>query len=199
MIVAIGDWVLNEACRAAVRWPEAIRIAINLSAVQFRSRGLVERVERALAEAGLEPRRLEIEITESLLLAEIDTTLTTLHRLRDMGVRIAMDDFGSGYSSLRYLRAFPFDKIKVDRLFMHGLAREGDAMAIVGAMIGLGRSLGLKTTAEGIETEEQLEAVRQQGCDEVQGFLFSPPLPASGIDALLGTVKANEERRRAQG
>ena len=197
VIVQIGDWVLREACRAAARWPADIRIAVNLSAAQFKHRRLVESVRNALAEAGLDPTRLELEITETLLLADTEPTLAALHELRAMGVRIAMDDFGSGYSSLRYLRSFPFDKIKIDRAFIEGPGGEARTSAVINAMIGLGRSLGIATTAEGIETEAQLEAVRHEGCDEVQGFLFSPPLPASGIDALLGTVRANEQRRLA--
>jgi diguanylate cyclase (GGDEF)-like protein len=197
VIVQIGEWVLREACRAAARWPTDIRLAVNLSAAQFKSRRLVESITRTLAETGLDASRLELEITESLLLADTEPTLATLHELREMGVRIAMDDFGSGYSSLRYLRSFPFDKIKIDRAFMQGSSDEGRSMSIINAMIALGRSLGISTTAESIETEEQLEAVRREGCEEVQGFLFSPPLPASGIDALLGAVRANDARRRA--
>jgi EAL domain-containing protein (putative c-di-GMP-specific phosphodiesterase class I) len=185
MIVAIGEWVLREACLAASAWPEHIRIAVNLSPVQFRNRALVNQVNSALHDAGIDPRRLELEITESLLLDDSTTTFETLHRLRALGVRIAMDDFGTGYSSLSYLRSFPFDKIKIDRSFMNGLTPSKDSMAIIKAVIGLGQSLGMATTAEGVETEDQLSAVRAQGCDEVQGFLFSPPLPASSIDALL--------------
>ena len=184
-ITSIGQWVLREACKAAAGWPEHVRIAVNLSPMQFK-RGLVEHVTSALAEAGLAPSRLELEITESLLLADTEATLQTLHKLRALGVRISMDDFGTGYSSLSYLRSFPFDKIKIDRSFMQGLGEEQDSLAIVKAVIGLGQSLGMSTTAEGVETEEQLAAVRAQGCNEVQGFLFSPPLPASGIDALFG-------------
>ncbi|MEO8882070.1 MAG: EAL domain-containing protein [Devosia sp.] len=186
LIVAIGEWVMDEACRAAARWPDSVGISVNLSAMQFRHRGLVDSVERALKAAGLAPARLELEITESLLAADSEATLRVLHRLRAMGVRIAIDDFGTGYSSLGYLRSFPFDKIKIDRSFMNQLAGDEDSMAVVNAMIGLGRSLGMATTAEGIETETQLESVKRHGCDEVQGFLFSAPLPASGIDALLG-------------
>ncbi len=193
LIVAIGEWVLREACRAAARWPQAIRIAVNLSAVQFRRPDLVGTVERALQSAGLDPERLELEITESLLLADTEPTFELLHRLRAMGMRIAMDDFGTGYSSLSYLRRFPFDKIKIDRSFMTGLASEGDSAAIVEAIIGLGRSLGMTTTAEGIETEAQLDTIRDQGCDEAQGYFFSPPLPASGIDALLGVIGTHGE------
>jgi diguanylate cyclase (GGDEF)-like protein len=184
VIATIGQWVLREACLATAGWPEHVRVAVNLSPVQFK-RGIVETVTAALKEAKLDPRRLELEITESLLLADTEQTLQTLHKLRALGVRISMDDFGTGYSSLSYLRSFPFDKIKIDRSFMQGLGDEKDSLAIVKAVIGLGQSLGMSTTAEGIETEEQLAAVRAEGCDEVQGFLFSPPLPQSGIDALF--------------
>jgi EAL domain-containing protein (putative c-di-GMP-specific phosphodiesterase class I) len=185
LISAIGEWVLREACRAAADWPEHVRIAVNLSAVQFKNLALVNQVHSAIQEAGIDPGRLELEITESLLLADTPSTLDTLHRLRALGVRIAMDDFGTGYSSLSYLRSFPFDKIKIDRSFMVGLRPHDDSGAIIKAIIGLGKSLGMSTTAEGIETEEQLETVRSHGCNEGQGYLFSPPLPASGIADLL--------------
>jgi diguanylate cyclase (GGDEF)-like protein len=185
VINAIGEWVLREACRTAADWPEDVRVAVNLSAVQFKSRSLVDHVAAALNDARLAPTRLELEVTESLLLADTELTLQTLHRLRELGVHISMDDFGTGYSSLSYLRAFPFDKIKIDRSFIKALGPEDDSRAIIKAVIGLGQSLGMSTTAEGIETEAQLAAVREQGCNEVQGFLFSPPLPASGIGDLL--------------
>jgi diguanylate cyclase (GGDEF)-like protein len=193
LIVPIGEWALRAACRAAAGWPETVRVSVNLSPVQFRHRGLVESVERALDEAGLAPSRLELEITEALLLCDGEAALATLHRLRAMGVRIAVDDFGSGFSSLRYLRSFPFDKIKIDRTFLGSLIGAAESAAMVTAMIGLGRNLGLSTTAEGIETEAQLEMVRSEGCEEVQGFLFSPPLPASGIDALFGRLAATDQ------
>ncbi len=185
LIVSIGEWVLREACRAATRWPQDVRVAINLSTVQFRNRQLYRQVESVLESTGLHPERLELEVTESLLLADAETTLDTLHRLRALGVHIAMDDFGTGYSSLGYLRSFPFDKIKIDRSFVKDLSDKQDSRAIVKAVIDLGRSLGMATTAEGVETEAQLDAVRRQGCTEVQGFLFSPPLPLSAIDRLF--------------
>ena len=166
-------------------WPVDVRVAVNLSPVQFKNKQLYETVEAVLQETGLDPKRLELEITESLLLADNETTLKTLHRLRALGVRISMDDFGTGYSSLSYLRSFPFDKIKIDRSFMRDLKSRSDSLAIVKAVIGLGHSLGMSTTAEGIETQEQLAAVREQGCNEVQGFLFSPPISASSVAELL--------------
>lgn len=192
LIVQIGDWVLREACRTAATWPAGIRVAVNLSAVQFKNKRLFETVEAALRETGLAPTRLELEITESLLLSDNEPTLKTLHRLRALGVRISMDDFGTGYSSLSYLRSFPFDKIKIDRSFMRDLKSKGDSLAIIKAVIGLGQSLGMSTTAEGIETEEQLAAVRDQGCNEVQGFLFSPPVSATKVSEML----ADQDRPR---
>jgi diguanylate cyclase (GGDEF)-like protein len=192
LIVQIGDWVLREACRTAATWPAGVRVAVNLSAVQFKNKRLFETVEAALRETGLSPTRLELEITESLLLSDNEPTLKTLHRLRALGVRISMDDFGTGYSSLSYLRSFPFDKIKIDRSFMRDLKSKGDSLAIIKAVIGLGQSLGMSTTAEGIETEEQLDAVRAQGCNEVQGFLFSPPVSAAKVTEML----AEQDRPR---
>jgi diguanylate cyclase (GGDEF)-like protein len=200
LISSIGEWVLREACRTASGWPDDVRIAVNLSAAQFKQRGLVEHVIGALADAGVKPHRLELEVTESLLLADTEATLHILHRLRALGVRISMDDFGTGYSSLSYLRSFPFDKIKIDRTFVAGLKPGDEATAIIRAVVGLGHSLGMSTTAEGIETEAQLTAVREQGCNEVQGFLFSPPLPASSIADLLRRNRPvpSPERRKAQ-
>ena len=189
MIVPIGEWVLRQACQAAAGWPGDVRVAVNLSVVQFKNKRLFETVQSALAEAGLDPRRLELEITESLLLTDNEPTLATLHKLRALGIRISMDDFGTGYSSLSYLRSFPFDKIKIDRSFMHDLKAKGDNLAIIKAVIGLGHSLGMATTAEGIETEEQLQAVREQGCNEVQGFLFSPPLAPNAVAGMLATER----------
>jgi diguanylate cyclase (GGDEF)-like protein len=185
LIVSIGEWVLREACRNAVGWTTGARVAVNLSAAQFKHKRLFETVQAILTETGLPPTRLELEITESLLLTDNEQTLRTLHRLRALGIRISMDDFGTGYSSLSYLRAFPFDKIKIDRSFMRDLDERGDSLAIIKAVIGLGHSLGMSTTAEGVETEEQLKAVREQGCNEVQGFLFSPPLEGDQVDAML--------------
>ncbi len=182
-IIEIGEWVLKEACAAAVYWPEGVNVAVNLSAAQFRKGRIYESVAAALASSGLPASRLELEITESLLLADNRPTLETLHRLRQLGVRISMDDFGTGYSSLSYLRSFPFDKIKIDRSFMQDLGREG-GLAIIRAMIGLGHSLGMTTAAEGVETAEQLEAVRAEGCDEIQGYYFSPPVRPEKVAGL---------------
>ena len=182
----LGEWAMRQACAAAAQWPEHIKVAINLSAIQFKSRHLVETVFSALAASGLPARRLELEITESVLLQNNEATLATLHQLRALGVRIALDDFGTGYSSLSYLRSFPFDKIKIDRCFVSDLseARE-DALAILRAVAGLGISLGIATTAEGVETEEQLARVREEGCTEMQGYFFSPPRPLAEVQGML--------------
>ncbi len=185
MIATLGEWVLGRACREAAGWPEAVRVAVNLSPAQFRTPDLVGTVARALTESSLDPARLELEITEQVMLEESTANIAVLHRLRGLGLRIAIDDFGTGYASLSYLRAFPFDKIKIDRSFTAALGREATAGAIVQAVIGLGASLGITTLAEGVETPAQLTALHRKGCDEVQGFLFSRPLPAEEIRRLV--------------
>ena len=185
LIVQLGEWVLREACSEAMNWPKDVKVAVNLSPVQFRSRHLVQVVISALAHSGLSPRRLELEITESVFLAETEANLAILHQLRELGVSISMDDFGTGYSSLSYLRSFPFDKIKIDRSFVKDLAEREDCVAIVRAISGLGRSLNITTTAEGVETTDQLDWLRAEGCNEVQGFMFSAAKPAAEVEALL--------------
>jgi diguanylate cyclase (GGDEF)-like protein/PAS domain S-box-containing protein len=185
LIGPLGEWVLRRACADAAHWPGDLKVAVNLSPAQFRTRGVVQAVMSALAYSGLAPHRLELEITESVLLGETEANLATLHQLREIGARISMDDFGTGYSSLSYLRSFPFDKIKIDRSFVRDLAERPDCMAIIRAVAGLGASLGISTTAEGVETPEQLERLRAEGCTEAQGFLFSPPRPVGEITALL--------------
>jgi diguanylate cyclase (GGDEF)-like protein/PAS domain S-box-containing protein len=194
LITPIGEWVLRKACTDAKLWPEPIGVAVNFSPVQFKSKNLVSTVVSALATSGLPPKRLEIEITETVLIQDNETTLAVLHQLRDLGVRISMDDFGTGYSSLSYLRRFPFDKIKIDRSFIRDLARRDDSRSIVRAVTGLGSSLGMVTTAEGVETEEQLRLLRAEGCTQVQGYLLSPPKPLSEIAELIdkfgGSAKA---------
>ena len=184
IIVPLGNWVLHTACAEAVSWPSHVKVAVNVSAAQFKSGCLAESVIDALARSGLPAGRLELEITESVLLAESAATLATLHAIRNLGVRISMDDFGTGYSSLSYLRSFPFDKIKIDRSFIRDLGTQ-DSSAIVRAITGLGRSLGMKTLAEGVETNEQLAWLRSEGCSEAQGYLFGPPKPASSVFLLL--------------
>ncbi|MFY9292281.1 MAG: EAL domain-containing protein [Methylorubrum rhodinum] len=177
LIAPMGAWALNEACREAASWPGEMRVAVNVSAVQFRKQGLEQAVIRALAASGLPARRLELEITESVLMQDSEAVIGCLHRLRALGVRIALDDFGTGYSSLSYLCRFPFDKIKVDRSFVRDLDNPV-AAAIVGAIVGIGERLGSTITAEGVETEEQLGRLREKGCTEVQGFLLSRPMAA---------------------
>src|SRR5262245_43611140 len=178
LIVPLGDRVLRRACYDAAKWPAHINVAINLSPVQFRTGRLVESISAALAESGLAPNRLEVEITESVLLQKNAANLATLRELKSLGVAIVLDDFGTGYSSLGYLRMFPFDKIKIDRVFVRELASRSDCAAIVCAITGLARSLNIVTTAEGVETEEQLALVRAAGCNQVQGYLFGRPGPA---------------------
>ncbi|HST76790.1 MAG TPA: EAL domain-containing protein [Acetobacteraceae bacterium] len=185
LIVPLGDWVLQRACAEASVWPGHVKVAVNVSPAQFRTGHLVDSVTKALAASGLPAARLELEITESVLLANSAATLATLHALRALGVRISMDDFGTGYSSLSYLRSFPFDKIKIDQSFIRDLATTDDAEAIVRAIIGLGASLGMRTTAEGVETDEQLAWLRGEDCTEVQGYLFSPSVPAAELPALI--------------
>jgi diguanylate cyclase (GGDEF)-like protein len=185
LIVQIGDWVLRQACSAAANWPTAIKLAVNLSPVQFKSRGLLESVLGALAAGGLSPDRLELEITEAVLLQKGETTLATLHKLRSLGVGIAMDDFGTGYSSLSYLRSFPFDKIKIDRSFVQNLSSGGDASAIVRTVTRLAKDLGMTSTAEGVETREDLDFLRENGCTEIQGYLISAAVPEHAIPGLL--------------
>ncbi|HLH95800.1 MAG TPA: EAL domain-containing protein [Xanthobacteraceae bacterium] len=185
LIGPLGEWVLRRACSDAARWPGDLKVAVNLSPAQFRTRSVVQAVLSALAYSGLPPHRLELEITESVLLGETEANLAILHQLREVGARISMDDFGTGYSSLSYLRSFPFDKIKIDRSFVRDLAERPDCMAIIRAVAGLGASLGISTTAEGVETEAQLQRLRAEGCTEAQGFLFSPPRPAADIPLLV--------------
>jgi diguanylate cyclase (GGDEF)-like protein/PAS domain S-box-containing protein len=189
LIVPIGQWVLHEACTQAVQWPEHLHVAVNLSPAQFKSTNLVATVMGALSMSGLAPQRLELEITESVLLQDSDATLATLHRLRDLGVAIAMDDFGTGYSSLSYLRKFPFDKIKIDQSFIRDLADGGDSLAIVRAVTGLGSSLGIATIAEGVETAEQFKRLKAEGCTAVQGFYFGAPKPAAEAIAHLHSTR----------
>jgi diguanylate cyclase (GGDEF)-like protein/PAS domain S-box-containing protein len=185
LITQLGDWILRRACMDAAAWSREVRVAVNLSPVQFKNSNLAQSVISALAASGLAPERLELEITESVLLQDSEATLAALHKLRSFGVKISMDDFGTGYSSLSYLRSFPFDKIKIDRSFVHELATREDSMAIVRAVTGLGKSLGISIVAEGVETSEQLGLLRTEGCNEVQGFLFSRPRPAQEVEAML--------------
>jgi predicted signal transduction protein with EAL and GGDEF domain len=185
LITSIGEWILRKACLDVASWPNDINVAVNLSPVQLRTSNLVQVVVNALAASGLPANRLELEITEAVLIQDTETTIAALHQLRALGVRIAMDDFGTGYSSLNYLRRFPFDKIKIDRCFISGLSKGKDSFAIVKSVTDLAKNLHMTTTAEGVETEQQLETIRHLGCAEAQGYLFSSPRPAEDIVRLL--------------
>jgi EAL domain-containing protein (putative c-di-GMP-specific phosphodiesterase class I) len=177
--------VLHRACEQAVTWPGEMKLAVNVSAAQFRDQGFIDIIANALEGSKLSPRRLELEITESVFLANSAETLATLHKLKAQGLRIALDDFGTGYSSLSYLRSFPFDKLKIDKSFVRDATATHGSKSIVRAVIGLGRSLGMTTIAEGVETVEQLDHMRAEGCNEAQGFLFSHPVPVTEIAATI--------------
>jgi diguanylate cyclase (GGDEF)-like protein len=192
-IVPMGEWVIREACATAAKWPGDLSVAVNISAAQFRGCGLMQVIVGALATSGLHPSRLEIEITETVLLQNRETTLAVLRQLRELGIRIAMDDFGTGYSSLTYLQCFPFDKIKIDRSFVKDITENAGSLNIVRAVAALARGMGMTATAEGVETREQLDRITSEGCNEMQGFLFSRPLPAQEIERLFfsgGEAKA---------
>jgi predicted signal transduction protein with EAL and GGDEF domain len=193
VITPIGAWVLQRACADAARWPEKIKVAVNLSPVQFKSKTLVADVAAALAAAGLPAMRLEIEITETVMLQNTATTLETLNQLQNLGVRIAMDDFGTGYSSLSYLRRFPFNKIKIDQCFIRDMSEEHESMAVLRAITGLGTNLGMTTTAEGVETLDQLCRLRSEGCTEVQGYFFSKPKPVEEVANMLEGIARQME------
>ena len=185
LIVPIGEFVVQEACRTATQWPEHVRIAVNVSSLQFKSPALHGVIVQALARSGLTPSRLEIEMTESIFVDNSDATLKLLHSLRSLGIRIALDDFGTGYSSLSYLRSFPFDKIKIDRSFVTGMGEDAQATAIVGSILDLARALQMDTTAEGVENDAQRGALNELGCGSIQGYLFSRPLRAEAAAALF--------------
>jgi predicted signal transduction protein with EAL and GGDEF domain len=185
LIVPLGEWVLRQACHQAASWPGQQRIAVNISPVQFRSPRLLPCILAALASSGLPPQRLELEITETVLLSDDRETIDLLHQLRRHGVRVSLDDFGTGYSSLGYLRRFPFDKMKIDRSFVQDLGSNKDTAAIVRALIDLANNLGMTTTAEGVETREQLDWLRKECCTEIQGYLISRPVPQQDIRRLL--------------
>jgi predicted signal transduction protein with EAL and GGDEF domain len=183
IIGELSLWVMQQACRDAVTWPDHIRVAVNISPLQFRTRTLVLNVISALEASGLPPDRLELEITEGVLLHDTASTLQTLRQLQDIGVRIAMDDFGTGYSSLSYLRKFNFIKVKIDRSFVSALDKTKDSRAIIRAVSGLCSSLGIEITAEGVETEAQLATLREEGCTQVQGYLLGRPGPPASVSA----------------
>ena len=185
LIVPLGEWVLRQACAEAAGWPKHVAVAVNVSPAQFKSRNLVPTVINALAASGLPAGRLELEITELVLMQETEGAIGILQQFHALGVRVAMDDFGTGYSSLGYLRSFPFDRIKIDQSFIHDLSIKDDSIAIIRAVVGLSSSLGIRTTAEGVETEEQLARLTSEGCSEAQGFLFSRPKPAADVARML--------------
>ena len=191
LIAAIGEWVLGQACADAVEWPDGIAVAVNVSPIQFKAADFVQVVKRTLAKSRLPASRLELEITELVLIQDSDGALAMLRQLKELGVSVAMDDFGTGYSSLGYLRSFPFDRIKIDQSFIRELSKSKESMAILRAVVGLGSSLNIVTTAEGVESQNQLEILRTEGCSDVQGFLFSPPKPATEVRKLLASLHRN--------
>jgi predicted signal transduction protein with EAL and GGDEF domain len=184
LIIDLGEWVLRRACIDGNAWP-SVAVSVNVSPLQFRRSDFVDVVERILAETGFDPTRLELEVTESTLLGNVDTAELAMFRLKALGVRLALDDFGTGYSSLLYLRRFPFDKLKIDRSFVHSIERAADAAAIVHAVVSLGRGLGMRVTAEGVETAEQHLFLRAAGIHSMQGYRFGRPGPAADITARL--------------
>ncbi|CAH1667847.1 MULTISPECIES: EAL domain-containing protein [unclassified Chelatococcus] len=194
LIIALGEWVLRRACADAKRWP-GVRIAINVSAIQFRHRDFVSDVMRIITESGIDPTRIELELTEGVVVEDADAAEEAMIELRAHGVRLALDDFGTGYSSLIYLRRFAFDKIKIDRSFLEAAETTGESAILIHSIVHLGRALGLTVTAEGVETQEQLEFLRALGCHELQGYLFSKPVTAEKIDELLAQPGVLQEQQ----
>jgi EAL domain-containing protein (putative c-di-GMP-specific phosphodiesterase class I) len=185
LICQLGEWVLRTACAEAACWPQYVRVAVNVSPIQFKTGNFVQIVTNALASSCLRPSRLELEVTESALIRDDAMVLAILRQLRELGVRIAMDDFGTGYSSLSYLHRFPFDKIKIDRSFIKDITKTDGSISIVRAVVDIATARNITTTAEGVETEEQLEVLRNIGCTEAQGYLISPPKPMTEIRQLF--------------
>lgn len=185
LIIPIGEWVIREACAQAAAWPGELSVAVNISPRQFASPVLSQTIVQALAASGLPPHRLELEITESIFIGNVERTLGMLHGLRSLGVRIALDDFGTGYSSLSYLRSFPFDKLKIDQSFVRDLGSDASAHAIIRAITTLASALGIETLAEGVELEATMDALRREGCDLIQGYLISRPVPAHDVAGLV--------------
>jgi EAL domain-containing protein (putative c-di-GMP-specific phosphodiesterase class I) len=190
IIVALGEWILRSACREAASWPKPLGIAVNLSPVQFQRGDLAKLVHEILLETGLSPSRLELEITEGVLIGDFTGAVATLRRLKNLGVRIAMDDFGTGYSSLSYLQSFPFDKIKIDQSFVANLSHSRQAVTIIRAVIALGRGLDLPVVAEGVETEEQVNFLAGEQCNQIQGFFVGRPMPIEDYAVVVGRVPA---------
>jgi diguanylate cyclase (GGDEF)-like protein/PAS domain S-box-containing protein len=193
-IIAIGEWILREVCQEAASWPQMLNVSVNLSPVQFLQGDLPKLVHTALFESGLAPNRLELEVTEGVLIGDYNRAVSILRRIKAVGVRIAMDDFGTGYSSLSYLHSFPFDKIKIDRTFVSNVERDAQSAAIIRAVIGLGKGLHLPIIAEGVETAEQLAFLTRVACDEVQGYLIGRPCPIAGYDAIVGRVGSTNQQ-----
>ena len=192
LISQLGEWVLRQACLDAATWPERVRVAVNLSPAQIKSDKLVQQVRDALDNADLCPSRLELEVTESILIEDVDVAVKRLLQLKELGVSVALDDFGTGYSSLSYLQCFPFDKIKVDRCFVERVSQDVNARSIVRAVMKLGSELGMRTTAEGVETDDQKQFLVGEGCSELQGFLFSTARPAAEVPALIETLSEKD-------
>ncbi|HSF13653.1 MAG TPA: bifunctional diguanylate cyclase/phosphodiesterase, partial [Erythrobacter sp.] len=197
LIVPIGEWVIREACHHASSWPDDISVAVNVSPKQFTASGLGSTILQALAASRIAPQRLELEITESIFIADVDATLATLHSLRNLGVKIALDDFGTGYSSLSYLRSFPFDKVKIDRSFVDDLGTNSNGHAIIRAITTLADALGMETLAEGVEDIAQFEVLEREGCRHIQGFLFSRPVPAAAVANMLRDGAGYQRQLRA--
>jgi EAL domain-containing protein (putative c-di-GMP-specific phosphodiesterase class I) len=189
LILPLSNWVLTTACQSAADWPEELFVSVNLSPTEFQRGNLVERIQQTLADTGIDPSRVELEVTESVMLDDAPGALEVMHALKRLGVRLSMDDFGTGYSSLSYLRSFPFDGLKIDRSFLNRLGASADDQSIIRAIVGLGRALSLTVTAEGIETAEHLELLKAVCCDEGQGYFLNRPMDAQSFDALLGTME----------
>ncbi|MTI19104.1 EAL domain-containing protein [Rhodobacteraceae bacterium RKSG542] len=187
LIVPIGRWVIEQACQAAAQWPQTLRVSVNLSPVQFYDDQLIPHIEYALLQSGLEAHRLEVEVTESILIEDDARTLSALNKLKELGVTIALDDFGTGYSSLSYLRRFPFDRLKIDRSFISGITHTPEYLAIIRAVIDLGHALGMEVIAEGVETEAEVALLHSERCDEIQGYLIGRPKPLSALEPISDT------------
>ena len=197
LIVSIGDWVLREACRQNKAWQNAglppMAVSVNVSARQFRERDLVSRVVRALKESGLEAKYLELELTESLIMQDVELAVATMKELKGLGVQLSIDDFGTGYSSLSALKTFPVARLKIDKSFIDGILADENDKAVAGAVVSLGQTLNMRVIAEGVETEAQAAFLRNINCDEMQGYLFSKPLSARGIEGFVRENLAGAE------
>jgi predicted signal transduction protein with EAL and GGDEF domain len=193
LIAPIGEWVIREACKQAAKWPRHVKVAVNVSAAQFKSAALVPTIVDAIASSRIASSRLIVEVTESVMIGDTNQAIAILHSIRDQRIMIAMDDFGTGYASLGYLRRFPFDEIKIDRSFVSELGKRDDSVVIVRAIISLAKALGIATVAEGVESEDQFACLRAEGCDEIQGYLISRPMPAEDVLAFLGRAEGAAE------